>query len=1440
MKEKDSCGVGFIVNIKGEKSHEIVKSALEGLSNLNHRGAVSADGKTGDGAGILTQIPYKFFEKVLKQSISNANLAIGVMFLPNHKQEEIKKEINEIINNKFKVIAWREIPVNYEELGVIAEKTKPALWQCFISKENVECLDYEKALFILRKKLEKLSLKTEYKNFYIASFSSKTIVYKGLITAPRVGHFYKDLQDPDYETAIALFHQRYSTNTSPTWKFAHPFRMLAHNGEINTINANRNFIKAKIADIKEVWGADCEDIFPLVNDEDSDSASLDNVLEFLIRSGLDPFVASNMLIPKAWENDENLSPEEKAFYEYFSYGMESWDGPAAIAFTDGEIVGGKLDRNGLRPARYLITKDKVILSSEVGVIDIPQEEIIKKGRLAPGDKISIDTRTGKIYFSDEIVDKLIEGKEYKKWLDENSAKFKAEKENLELETKDITRERIFFGLDQDQAEMVLKTMIEKGTELIYSMGSDIPLSILSKKPKLFYSYFKQKFAQVTNPAIDPIREKKVMSLRTYIGKHGNFLKEDPENVHMFSLETSLIFDHELETLINHFGKRLKILECSFDKNKGLEAGLNELENELMQALQEKVETIVLSDREISENRIPIPMGLAIACLNTKGISEGVRGKFSIIADTGEVSDTHSFAFLLAYGATLVNPYLSVQLIKNICQEINLDFNMAIMNYRKAMNSGLLKIMAKMGISTVRSYRNSALFEPVGISEKVINKYFKGTTSQIGGLELEDIEEEILERYEIAFKSENPIIKSLGEFRQVKDGEFHSWNPQTVRSLQKAVREKNWDEYKNFVKFAYANKPCNIRDLLDIKSDKSSIDINQVEEENEIFKRFVASAMSIGALSKEAHETISEAFNRLGALSDSGEGGEDALRYKTIKNSKIKQIASGRFGVTPEYLNSAEEIEIKVSQGAKPGEGGHLPAKKVDTYIASLRYAKAGMDLISPPPHHDIYSIEDLAQLIYDLKMINPQAKVIVKLTSENGIGTIASGVVKAFADIIKISGFDGGTGAAGLSSIMHTGGPIELGLAETQQALIMNDLRDKVKIRVDGGLKTARDIIISALLGAEEYGFGTALMVACGCCMDRKCHLNTCPVGIATQNSELRAKYKGEVEFVMTYLRYIAREIREILAEMGYISLDEIIGRSDLLISNIKESDKKLKNLNISNLLRTDLVKSGRALKCTAFRSIIKIPYDEQVIGDVVDALEKKKSFEGNYKLKNVHRTVGAEISHEIVKRFGNDGLKDSEIKLNFTGTAGQSFGAFCVNGLNLYLEGQANDYVAKSMNGGLIAISPFSSIKEQSNEHVVIGNTVLYGATGGELFVAGIAGERFAVRNSGACAVVEGIGEHGCEYMIRGHILILGEIGNNFGAGMTGGTAYIYDKKNVGPKRINSDSVCIKNLEEFDNITIKTLIEKHLEYTGSSLAKKLLEDFSLEILKFKKVEAIS
>lgn len=1449
MVERDACGVGFIADIKGRKLNRILNQALESLSNLDHRGAVSADGKTGDGAGVLTQIPYRLFTKEMEKlgikPPQPEDFAVGVFFLPQGKEEDLKAQIKDIINQKFKFLGWREVPIKQDEIGEIAKRTQPTIIQGFISKEGIKTENFERDLFVLRKRLEKLSENPQYRDFYIPSLSSRNIVYKGLVTAPKLRDFYYDLQDSDYETAYAIFHQRYSTNTFPNWRLAHPFRVLAHNGEINTISANRNWLKAKEQDIREVWGELADYILPITRDTDSDSASLDNAVEFLIHSGKDILTAINVLVPKAWENDDRLTPEERAFYEYFACIFESWDGPAAIAFTDGRFIGGKLDRNGLRPARYIITEDTLLMASEVGVVEFPEEEVVKKGRLSPGDKIALDLETGKIYLSEEIIDLIAKDKKYKEWVESNIVPFYSATEYPQIEYRECLKELITFGYDKDEINMVVKEMALKGAEPTYSMGNDTPISVLSRKPKMLASYFKQRFAQVTNPPIDPIREKKVMSLKTYVGKKENFLLETPKHAAQIVFDSPIIFDNEMQELIKLYPDRVQIIPTIFPPYEtALEPALDEICQRVEEAVDSGKDIIILSDRDVSIEGAPIPMGLAVGAVNTYMARKGKRSKFSIIADSGEVRDTHSIAFLIGYGATLVNPYMAVQIIRNLTVEdkkFEISFEEAVKNYRKAVNEGLLKIMSKMGIATIKSYRGSGLFEALGIGQEVIDRCFPGTVSKLGGIGFKQIAQETLVRFNQAFSGELKDLPVGGEYRHRREGgEFHSWNPKALTSLHRAVRQLKLEEYKAFTEYAYQEKPVEVRDLLDIVSDRPPIPLEEVEPVENIMKRFVGAGMSVGALSREAHETIAEALNRIGGKSNSGEGGEDPARYGTIKNSKIKQVASGRFGVTPEYLLSAEEIEIKIAQGAKPGEGGQLPGKKVDAYIAFLRHSKPGVTLISPPPHHDIYSIEDLAQLIYDLKMINPNAKVIVKLVSESGIGVVASGVAKAFADIIHISGHDGGTGASPLSSIKHAGTVWELGLAEVQKALIENDLRNRVKLRVDGGIKTGRDIIIGALLGAEEFGFGTALMIAEGCVMARQCHLNTCPVGITTQDKRLREKFPGTPEHIINYLTFVAQEVREYLANMGYRSLDEIIGKVELLRPAIPSDHYKAKHITLEHVLVN--LPENKPRKATQETNPIpasKQPFDLEILPDILPAIENDTVYSGFYKLRNTYRSFGTRIAHEIVKRYGNKGLRNGRIELNLHGTAGQSFGAFCVHGLNLYLSGQANDYVGKGMAGGVIVIKPPAEFRGNSHENVIAGNTILYGATGGQVYISGIVGERFAVRNSGAVAVVEGVGDHGCEYMTEGKVVVLGNIGVNFGAGMTGGVAYIYAPTQNIDRFINKSYVKIESLEEEDIEEIRSMVAKHRSYTDSRIAGYILENFQQEVEKFVKVVPI-
>jgi glutamate synthase (ferredoxin) len=1445
--EHDCCGVGFVANISGHPNRVVLEKAVEALKNLVHRGAVDADGKTGDGAGVLTQIPRRLFlreaEKLKLARPDEKDLAVGMFFLPG--QPGLLGRCRSIVESTLRsyglvCLGWRAVPVNPRALGKKAAVTAPVIEQLLIGRGQVSVCEYERILYLARKEIEKKT--SDIAGFYIPSLSSRTIVYKGLFAATQLTSFYFDLKDPEFETALAVLHQRYSTNTFPNWSLAQPFRMLAHNGEINTLASNRNWMRAREAEMhSEVWGTQIEKLKPIIWSAGSDSASLDNVLELLVRSGRDPLHSMMMLIPEAHEHTPDMHADLRGFYDYAACLTEPWDGPAAIAFSDGRFVGATLDRNGLRPARYTITSDgMIIMASEVGTVELDPESVVEKGRLGPGKMIAVDTERGLLLTDEKIKLDRAKQKPYAQWvrrsmivcprnLDMGSATF-SDEADLKVRMKS-------FGYTLEDLQRILEPMFSEGKEPIGSMGDDTPLAALSTKPRLIYTYFKQRFAQVTNPAIDPIRERLVMSLETLIGPRGSLLEEMPSAARLLKLQSPILTDSDLEWLRESRirGFPSVTLTTLFGKSGGwrrLERMLEVLCERASEAIQQGYSILILSDRGVSEFQAPIPMLLAVSAVHHHLIREGLRMKASIVAETGEAREDHHFACLIGYGANAVNPYLAFEVVANEVSRRGMSVPGALRNYKTAVEDSLLKIMAKMGIATVASYCGAQIFEAVGLDRGLVEKYFTGTPSQVGGVSLEEIARDVLRFHDSAFPKNNQRrdqihLEDVGYYRYRSGGEFHSFNPAVFRALHKVAKSGYQTEYEQFKQQVEDRPPMSLRDLLCFRTSKP-IPLDEVESAEEIVRRFSTSGMSHGALSREAHETIAIAMNRIGAKSNSGEGGEDPARYKPRENgdwpnSRIKQVASARFGVTPEYLISADELEIKISQGSKPGEGGQLPGHKVSAEIAAIRHSVPGVTLISPPPHHDIYSIEDLAQLIYDLKQINPNARVAVKLVSEAGVGTIAAGVAKAYADVIHISGHDGGTGASPLGSIKNAGTPWELGLAETQQVLVLNDLRGRVRVRVDGGIKSGRDVVIAAMLGAEEFGFATSALVALGCVMARQCHLNTCPVGIATQAPDLRKKFAGKPEMIANFFFALAEEVRQILASLGFRSLREIIGRSDLLIEKQSLQLPKRTSFDLRPILaQADPTKPRQ---CTRERNhLFGASMNDRILQDASRAIATAKPVRLCYQIKNTDRAIGARLAGEIARRYGSKGLPAGTIDITFHGCAGQSFGAFNIAGVRLTLIGEANDYVGKGMGGGEIVIRPHEQASYDWSENVIIGNTVMYGATGGSLFAAGRAGERFAVRNSGACAVVEGIGDHGCEYMTAGTVVVLGEVGRNFAAGMTGGTAFVLDLKDNFQRNCNHELVKLRRVaSDYDLQLLHRLIERHYELTSSLRARQLL-----------------
>lgn len=1456
LYEKDACGVGFIANRSGSRSHETLKMAIQAVTNLTHRGAVAADAKTGDGAGILTQIPEKLFKKELEKLGVNLDsiedLAVGMIFLPGNDSvaQERGREIVANILQQYgcPLLGWRSVPIDVSALGEKALATLPLIQQVLIGRPtHIHTDQFERRLYLICKELEHKITDENLDEFHIASFSHRTIVYKGLLVAPQLALFYSDLQDEDFEASLAVFHQRYSTNTSPTWALAQPFRMLAHNGEINTLMGNRNWMRAREAEMNSpVWNEDIKKLAPIINPHGSDSMSLDNVLELLTHSDRSILHSMMCLMPEAYEQIPDMPSALKACYEYLSCVSEPWDGPAAVAFTDGNIVGASLDRNGLRPTRYKVTDDGlVVMGSEVGIIELDDKRVVKKGRLGPGQMIAVDTLRGQLLTNTDIKTEVANQKPYSNWVKQitHLDKLKPKPIGTIISVPDnLQTQQKAFGYMIEDVERFIKPMVLQAKEAVGSMGDDTPPAVISRHPRLLYHYFKQLFAQVTNPAIDSLRERLVMSLTTYLGKRHSLLTETDKHSHVIRLTSPILTNEELEALktqeLPEF-KHTTIPVCFpvASGTQGLESALDTLCDTVSDAVTAGNTLLVLSDKDVNADYSPIPMLLAVGAVHHYLIRVGKRRQVSLIVEAGDPREEHHYAVLLGYGADAINPYLAFSTIVQLAENDEfeeLSTEQAIHNYKEAVEKGILKIMAKMGISTVSSYRGAQIFEAIGINSSVINRCFVGTPSRLSGIGFEHIAAETLHFHTKAFGGvdDRKTLQEAGYFRFRRNGEFHAFNPTVFKALHKFVKSGDAEDYTEYAEAVEVGEPSSLRDLLDFKP-STPIPIEEVEPAEDIVRRFTTGSMSFGALSRETHETLAIAMNRLGAKSGSGEGGEDSGRFIKKSNgdlasSALKQVASGRFGVTPQYLASARELEIKMAQGSKPGEGGQIPGHKVTLEIAKIRHSIPGVPLISPPPHHDIYSIEDLAQLIYDLKQVNPRAKVAVKLVSEFMIGTIASGVAKGYADVIQISGHEGGTGASPLSSIKNAGTPWELGLAETQHRLVENELRDRVVLRVDGGMRSGRDIVIAAMLGAEEYGFGTTAMVATGCVMARQCHLNTCPVGVATQDPALRAKYPGTPEMVVNFMLGVANEVRSILANLGHRCLNDIIGRPELLgLADLVEYPKAA-TLDLTEILSSaDPTGELPRYHLQERNDRVDTPLDDQILVDAATAIEKKEPIQLSYPIHNTHRTVGAKLSGEIAYRYGDTPLPKETIRIYFTGSAGQSFGAFCISGIQLVLTGEANDYVGKGMAGGELVIKPSPDARFKAHENTIIGNTVLYGATNGFLYAAGTAGERFCVRNSGATAVVEGVGDHGCEYMTGGTIVILGETGRNFGAGMTGGTGYVLDENQQFENKINPQLIKLERItEKVDEDTLVGLIQKHLELTGSRRSEHILAEW--------------
>lgn len=1453
--EHDACGVGMVVNIHGNKSHELVDNALKVLENMEHRGAETRD-KTGDGAGILLQIPHEF---ILLQGIpvpEKGRYGTGLVFLPKdpkRQSEILSVMIEEIERVGLQLMHLRNVPVNNDVPGIGAREVQPDIKQVFITGvADADVHNLDRILYKIRKRIEN---RVTDEDFYICSLSSKNIVYKGMLTSGQLRRFFPDLSNNYFTSGLALVHSRFSTNTFPKWKLAQPFRLLCHNGEINTVRGNRGWMKARESVLSSEALGDIKEIRPIVEENMSDSASLDNVFEFLVMSGLSLPQAMAILVPESFNDKNPISEDLKAFYEYYSILMEPWDGPAALMFSDGRYAGGMLDRNGLRPSRYTITKHgMMVVASEVGVMDFDPSDVVSKGRLQPGKILLIDTKEGRIYYDGEIKEQLAGEHPYRQWLNTNRIQLEKLKSGRKVDNSvpDYERKLRAFGFGQEDIDKTVIPMCTNAQEPVAAMGNDTPLAILSDRPQTLFNYFRQQFAQVTNPAIDPIREELVMSLTEYIGRVGSgILTPDESNCKMVRLPQPVLTNTELDMLCNirYKGFNTIKLPMLFEISKGeagLQAAIDNLCKKAAESVDNGVNYIILSDRDIDSTHAAVPSLLAVSAVHHYLIENGKRVQTALIVESGEIREVMHAALLLGYGASAINPYMTFAVLDNLVKnnKIQEEYATAQKNYIKAVDKGLKKIMSKMGISTIRSYRGAKIFESIGLSEDLLKRYFGTDISTIGGIGLREIAKEYIALHDEGYAAEDDEVQFLpnnGLFSYRKDGIDHAWNPETIANLQIATRLGSYKKFKEWAAIVDdKERPIFLRDFLDFKRGKQPIPIEEVEPVESIVKHFVTGAMSFGALSIEAHEALAIAMNKLGTRSNTGEGGEDNVRYHTeidgvSLSSKTKQIASGRFGVTAEYLVNAEEIQIKVAQGAKPGEGGQLPGFKVNEIIAKTRNAIPGITLISPPPHHDIYSIEDLAQLIFDLKNINPSAAVSVKLVAESGVGTIAAGVAKAKADLIVISGAEGGTGASPASSMRFAGISPEIGLAETQQTLVLNGLRGQVRLQTDGQIKTARDVIIMAMLGADEFAFGTLPLIVLGCVMMRKCNTNTCPVGVATQNEELRAKFRGRAEYVVNFFTFLAEQVREYLAEIGVRSLKDIIGRADLLTVKPRKKDSKQATIDFSRLLYMDANSDARSWDGGDFTSLPNVK-DDQIIKACAPAIEEGEEVNLDYAIKNTDRAVTTKLSGIIALKYGDAGLPDSTINIKFKGSAGQSFGAFAVRGLNLKLEGEANDYFGKGLSGGRISILPPSRANSDfvAEDNIIAGNTGLYGATSGELYVNGRVGERFAVRNSGAIAVIEGAGDHCCEYMTGGRVVVLGETGRNFAAGMSGGVAYVWDKNHNFDYFCNMDQVEINLVEESSSRKeLHELIRQHYLYTGSALARKMLDNWTRYVDEF-------
>jgi glutamate synthase (ferredoxin) len=1467
-QEHDACGVGFVVQMKGRTSHAIVTQALSILKNLEHRGACGCEENTGDGAGILIQTPHAFFAKeCAKLGIAlppRSHYGAGLVFLPRdpaqaQRSQQIFEQI--VAEEGQTVLGWRDVPTDMSSLGPTARDAAPTFKQIFIARAASVADDwaFERKLYVIRKRAEHALAKSDVSErglFYIPSLSARTLVYKGMLTPSQVELMFPDLGDETLASALALVHSRFSTNTFPSWPLAHPFRFVAHNGEINTLRGNRNWMRAREALCRsELFGEDMQKLLPIVLEGGSDSATFDNVLEFLHMGGRELPHAVLMMIPEAWSGHEMMDDERKAFYEYHGCLMEPWDGPASIAFTDGTVIGSVLDRNGLRPSRYYVTKDDmVIMASEVGVLDVAPENVLIKERLHPGRIFLVDTKEGRIIDDAELKQRYTSAQPCRKWLDENLLSLTnvpAPKDVPQPDHATVFSRQQAFGYTHEDLRILLVPMGQKGEEPIGSMGNDAALAVLSNRPRMLYDYFKQLFAQVTNPPLDAIREQLVTQVETPLGPEGNLLQPGPESCRMLKLKTAVLDNEELAKIrhLDQKGFRTLTLPMLFPAGSGgagLAQALDELCRKASAAIEQGYTFIILSDRGVDATQMPIPALLATSTVHHHLVRAGTRTRIGLVVESGEPREVHHMALLIGYGAGAVNPYLAFETLDDMIRQNMLngiDHAHAVKNYIKALNKGVVKVISKMGISTIQSYRGAQIFEAIGLEKNFVDKYFTSTASRVGGIGIDVVAEEVSQRHHRAYPERQagaPDLDWGGQYQWRRDGETHLINPETVAKLQHATRANSYALFKEFSQVADDRNRylATLRGLMEFKLAAKPLALDEVEPVESIMTRFATGAMSYGSISIEAHEALALAMNRIGARSNCGEGGEDPGRYGTAKNSRIKQVASGRFGVTSHYLVNSTDIQIKMAQGAKPGEGGQLPGSKVFPPIAKVRHSTPGVGLISPPPHHDIYSIEDLAQLIHDLKNSNPEARIHVKLVAEIGVGTVAAGVAKAHADVVLISGHDGGTGASPLSSLKHAGMPWELGLAETQQVLVMNKLRDRITVQTDGQMKTGRDVVIAALLGAEEYGFSIAPLIVLGCIMMRVCHLNTCPVGIATQDPELRKKFAGDPEHVINFFRFVATEVRELMAQLGFRTMDEMIGRVDRLDVAKAVDHWKARGLDFSNILYRPEVGADVAIKRVREQDHgLEKSLDRTTIVPLCrEALEKKKPLDIILPIRNVNRTVGTILGYEVTKRYGAEGLPEDTIRIHFNGSAGQSFGAFLPKGIAFTIEGDANDYVGKGLSGGKLAIYPPRQSTFVPEENILIGNVALYGATGGEAYFRGVAGERFAVRNSGAQAVVEGVGDHGCEYMTGGRVVVIGKTGRNFAAGMSGGFAYVLDAEGDFKRHCNLEMVELEPLPAEDADTVKDMLKRHVRYTSSTVAQKLLDNWKATQTKFVKV----